>query len=168
MKTLKIAFLFLCVTGFAQTKVGTVDVDFVLSKMPDLAGVQKQVNDYGAKLEADLTKKYEEYNAMVEDYKATEITMTIAQKKVKQDTILSRENEIAEFQQNGNRLIGLQREQFLQPLYKKIGDALEKIAKAEGYTQILLRNNNIVYVDNRYDLTLSVLKELGIELKEGE
>ncbi len=168
MKYLKIIFLLICVSGFAQTKVGTIDVDFVLSKMPELTGVQKQVEDYGNGLEADLKKKMDAYQAEIERYKQDEGGLTINQRKVRQDSIIAMENDITKFQQNGNQLIVIKREEYMQPLYNKVGAALEKIAQAEGYTQVLLRNSDVVYIDNRFDLTIAVLRELGIEVKEGE
>lgn len=172
MKLIRITFLLLCTIGFAQTeggtKVGTIDIDYILSQMPEITDVAKQVEDYGKGLDADMQKKLDDYQALVKDYQDTEATLTIAQRKVKQDTIVARENDINRFQQNGQRLIALQREQFLQPLYKKIGDALEKLAKAQGYTQVLQRDATLVYIDNRFDLTLPVLKEMGIEPKEEE
>lgn len=167
-KLLKIAFLFLCVTGFAQSKVGTIDVDYIISQMPELSSVQKQIEDYGNGLDANLRKKLTEYQTAIDKYKTDEVSLTINQKKGRQDSILAMENDIQKFQQNGSQLIVLKQEEYLKPLYEKIGIALEKIAKAEGYTQVLMRNNDVVYIDNRFDLTLAVLKELGIEIKEEE
>lgn len=167
-KLLKIAFLFLCVTGFAQSKVGTIDVDYIISQMPELSSVQKQIEDYGNGLDSNLLKKLAEYQTAIDKYKTDEFSLTINQKKGRQDSIIAMENDIQKFQQNGNQLIVLKQEEYLKPLYEKIGIALEKIAKAEGYTQVLMRNNDVVYIDNRYDLTLAVLKELGIEIKEEE
>jgi len=167
-KLLKIAFLFLCVTGFAQSKVGTIDVDYIISQMPELSSVQKQIEDYGNGLDSNLLKKLAEYQSAIDKYKTDEFSLTINQKKGRQDSIIAMENDIQKFQQNGNQLIVLKQEEYLKPLYEKIGIALEKIAKAEGYTQVLMRNNDVVYIDNRYDLTLAVLKELGIEIKEEE
>ncbi|TDI69564.1 MAG: OmpH family outer membrane protein [Bacteroidetes bacterium] len=167
-KLLKIAFLFLCVTGFAQSKVGTIDVDYIISQMPELSSVQKQIEDYGNGLDSNLLKKLAEYQTAIDKYKTDEVSLTINQKKGRQDSIIAMENDIQKFQQNGNQLIVLKQEEYLKPLYEKIGIALEKIAKAEGYTQVLMRNNDVVYIDNRYDLTLAVLKELGIEIKEEE
>lgn len=167
-KLLKIAFLFLCVTGFAQSKVGTIDVDYIISQMPELSSVQKQIEDYGNGLDSNLLKKIAEYQTAIDKYKTDEVSLTINQKKGRQDSIIAMENDIQKFQQNGNQLIVLKQEEYLKPLYEKIGIALEKIAKAEGYTQVLMRNNDVVYIDSRYDLTLAVLKELGIEIKEEE
>jgi len=168
MKLLKFTFLFLCVTGFAQTKVGSIDVDYVISQMPELTGVQKQVEDYGKELDSDLQSQLLAYQGAIEKYKLDEVTLTINEKKVRQDSILVMENDINKFRQNGNQLIVLKQEEYLKPLYEKVGIALEKVAAAGGYTQVFTRNNNLVYVDNRFDLTIMVLKELGIEYKEEE
>ncbi len=173
MKWIRITFLLLTAVGFAQTegvtKVGTIDIDYVLSQMPEIADVAKQVEEYGKGLDVTLKEKLDEYEALVKDYTDNEVTLTVAQRKARQDTILARENDIQRFQQNGQRLIAVQREQFLQPLYKKIGDALEKLAQEQGFTQVLQRDATLVYIDNRFDLTLPVLKAMGIEPKqEGE
>lgn len=169
MNYLKILFLFIGITAFAQeSKVGTIDVDFVLSKMPELEGVQKQVDDYRKGLEDQLNKKVQDLEAQVKVYKENEASFTILQKQQKQDSLLVMENEIGKFRQNGNQLIMLKQEEYMQPLYNKVGEALEKVAQAGGYTQVLLRNNDVVYVDNRFDLTIAVLKEMGIEVKPEE
>ena len=59
MKYFKILFLLIGISAFSQeTKVGTIDIDFVLSKMPELEGVQKQVQDYKKGLEDEFEKLY--------------------------------------------------------------------------------------------------------------
>ncbi len=174
MKLLKFALLFVCITGFAQTtdtaqtKLGTVDIDFIISQMPELADVQKQVEDYGKSLDEDLQTKIDAYQAAIDKYTKDEPTLTIAQKKTAQEEILKMESDIQKFQQNGSQLIVLKQDEYLQPLYAKVGTALEKVAKDGGYTQVITRNKDVVFVDNRFDLTIAVLSELGIEYKEGE
>jgi len=163
MKTIKFLFLFLSITSFAQSKVGTIDIDFIISKMPELPTMQKDVETYGKGLEADLAKKYDAYNVLVEDYKAGESGFTPEVKLQKQQAITEAENDITKFQQNGTKLVGIKRDELLRPVYKKIGDALEKLAQAEGYTQVFQIDNTLVYIDSNYDLTIMVLKELGIE-----
>ena len=173
MKWITMTFLMLTAVSFAQTegatKVGTIDIDYILSQMPEINDVAKQVEEYGKGLDAQLKKKYDEYQALLKDFTDNRISLTVAQQKTRQDTLLARETDINRFQQNGQRLIALQREEYLQPLYKKIGDALEQLAQEQGYTQVLQRDATLVYIDNRHDLTLAVLKAMGIEPKqEGE
>ena len=58
MRYVMIAVLLIGFNGIAQqTKVGTIDVDFILSKMPELEVVQKGVEDYGNSLQVDLDAK---------------------------------------------------------------------------------------------------------------
>ncbi|PKA82066.1 periplasmic chaperone for outer membrane proteins Skp [Ulvibacter sp. MAR_2010_11] len=166
MKLVKLVFLFISVTAFSQSKVGTIDVDFVLSKMPELPALQKQIEDYGKQLDVDFNKKMEVYNALVTAYTAEEQGLTIAQKKTKQDEILKAEDEVNLFQQNGTKLLNIRRDELVRPLYQKIGVSLEKIAKAEAFTQVLELDERVVYVDHNYDLTIKVLADLGISIEE--
>lgn len=166
MKLFKYFLLLVCVSGFAQTKTGTVDVDFILSKMPEITAVQEGINVYGKSLDDDLSKKMTTYNELIETYKAEENTFTIVVKQAKQDEIVAMEDDIAKFRQNGTKLVNIRRDDLLRPLYTKIGASLEKLAKADGYTQILQLNNQVVYFDDTYDITLKVIADLGIVLKE--
>lgn len=168
MRITTILLLFISFTAVSQSKVGTVDIDFILSKMPELPEVQKQIEEYGKELDAEFNKNLESYNTMVEEYTEGEIAFTIAQRKSKQEEIVNAENELNKFQQNGSKLINLKRDELLRPLYQKIGVSLEKIAAAEGYTQVLQLDNSVVYADNNYDITLLILSDLGIKIEESE
>lgn len=168
MKISTILFLFITITGVSQSKVGTVDVDFILSNMTELPAIQKQIEEYGKELDVEFNKNLEAYNALVKEYTDGEVGFTIAQKKTKQEEIVNSENELNKFQQNGSKLINLRRDELLRPLYQKIGASLEKIAAAEGYTQILQLDNIVVYADNSYDITLTILKDLGITIEESK
>jgi len=166
MKSLNLLFLFLCVSGFAQTKVGTIDVDFILSKMPELPTVQTQVEEYAKGLDADFEKKMAAYNTLVDTYQKEEAMYTLLQKQEKQKEIIAMEDDLEKFQKNGSQLIVIRQDELLRPLYKKIGTAMEKVAQEGSYTQVLQMNENVVYIDKNFDITVAVLKELGITLPE--
>ncbi|MFL1896929.1 OmpH family outer membrane protein [Aquimarina sp. 2-A2] len=167
----KIALLVLIfLTGFqinAQSKVGTIDSEFILSKMPELTKVQEDLNAYNKKLEGDLKVKVDEYQAKIEAYKTQAETYSDPMKKTKQEEIITLENDIAKFRQNGSKLFQIKQNQLLQPLYQKIGKTLEDIAKAEGYSQVLtITSSGLAYIDPKFDLTKSVMTKLGIKTEE--
>lgn len=168
MKFLKFAILFIGLTSFAQSKVGTVDIDYILSQMPELKTVQEQVETYGKKLDGDLSKKVDGYKVLADEYKTGEKTFTDVQKKEKQTALITLETDIQKFQQNGTKLMEIRRNEFLKPLYTKIGLALDKVAKEGNYTQVLQTNNDIVYLDPELDLTLSIIQSMGIVIKKEE
>ncbi|WP_459212301.1 OmpH/Skp family outer membrane protein [Aquimarina rhabdastrellae] len=163
---LSIAFVCISILSFAQTKTGTFDTDFVLSKMPELAKVQEDLKAYNTTLEADLKAKVDAYQALIKEYQAKEATLNDADKKTKQQEILTAESDIAKFRQNGAGLVQLKQEELLRPLYQKIGAALNEIAKAQGYSQVFTIGNNLAYIDPKFDLTEAVLTKLGIKLEK--
>ena len=74
------------------------------------------------------------------------------------------EQEIGNFRKNGPKLLQLQRDENMRPLYKKLSEVIAEVAKANGYTQILTTNRNeFAYLDERFDITKLVLEKLGIK-----
>ncbi|OAD90341.1 hypothetical protein A7A78_06310 [Aequorivita soesokkakensis] len=168
MKFLKIAIFFIGIATFAQSKVGAVDVEYILSKMPEMTTVKTQLEAYGGQLDVDLNKKIDEYKKLAEEYKKGEATFTAEQKKEKQTALIDLDKDIQKFQQNGAKLMEIKQNEYLQPLYKKIGEALDKVAKAQNYTQVMQTTTDLVYLDPNYDLTVPILTELGITITAEE
>jgi outer membrane protein len=101
---------------------------------------------------------------LVDSYQQNESTYTEAIKKEKQSEIIALENDIKQFQQNSNKLIQLKQDELIQPLYQIIGDALNAVSKEEKFTQVFTINNNIVYLDPKMDLTIKVMKKMGLPI----
>lgn len=159
--------LFVSVQVIAQSKVGTIDSEFILSKMPELVKVQEDLKAYSTKLELELKAKVDDYQAKIKAYEAGVANMTDPMKKTKQDEIVNLENDINKYRRNGSQLVQIERNRLLNPLYQKIGKALEEIAKAEGYSQVIITsgNNKIGYMDPKFDVTNAVMTKLGIPLE---
>ncbi|TSE06066.1 MULTISPECIES: OmpH family outer membrane protein [Aquimarina] len=153
----------------AQAKTGTIDSEYILSQMPELTKVQEDLKAYNGKIEAELKLKIDEYQAKVKDYQEKVASFTEPMKKTKQDEIITLENDIAKIRQNGAKLVQLEQNRLLQPLYEKIGKALEEIAKAEKYTQVFtITSSGLAYIDSNYDLTKKVMTKLGIKIEEAK
>ena len=153
----------------AQSKTGTIDSEYILSQMPELAKVEEDLKTYNKKLEDELKVKVDNYQAKVKEYQEKVASFTDPMKKTKQEEIINMENEIAKFRQNGAQLVQIEQNRLLQPLYQKIGQALEEVAKAEKYTQVFtITTSGLAYVDPNYDLTKKVAAKLGINLEAGK
>jgi len=150
----------------AQSKIGTIEIEFIVSKMPILTQVEKDLTAYNTELEAQNDQKLIDYQKQFDVYKQNENTYTEAVKKTKQGELIAAENDIKKFQNNAGKLIQIRQDDLMRPLYQLIGDAIEKVAKEESYTQILKIDNTIVYIDQNYDITLKVMTKMGIPLPE--
>jgi len=169
-KMILIAFVALfSATTFAQTtKVGTVNVDYILSQMPELTTAQEALKVYNQDLEKQLADKLTNYDKVYTAAEAGFTAMTDAEKKAKQDELSTLENDIAKFRNNGTQLVQLKQDELLQPLYQKIGENVTLIAKELAYTQVLTigNNNNLAFADPAFDITLQVLAKMGITVKQ--
>lgn len=162
MKYIKLFVLFITITATAQTKVGYVNVDLIIAKMPEFTEVQKNVSEYGKKMDVDYNAKMSEYNTLIQNYESGVTSFTEAEKKLKQQEIITLEEEIAKFRENGATMISLRRDQEMQPLYLKIYQAIETIAKTQGYTVVNQINESLVYLDPAFDITKVVLEKMGL------
>lgn len=160
-----IAFLLTAVVS-AQTKVGTINTEYIVSKMPEFKDVQKKLETYGKTLDTGLKEKFDEYQAKVKDYTEKEATYTDALKELKQKDILKLEEDIQKLRTNSSKLLQVRQDELLRPLYNKIGVEVEKIVQADGFTHVFNENNSLIYIDPKFDITIKVMKNLGISIEE--
>jgi len=164
--SLSIAFMLFSINMIAQSKVGTVNVNEILSKLPELTTVETSVVAYNSELEKTLNEKVAIYKTKLEAYKKNATTYSDVMKKTMGEELYGLENDIKKFQQNGIQLTQLKRDDLLRPLYKKISDMIAVVAKEQNYTQILtVDGNEFAYVDEKFDITTTVKTKLGILTK---
>lgn len=156
------------ISAIAQSKVGTVDVEFIVGNMTvELENVQAGLKTYEDELSVDLKEKMSDYEAKYKAYQAAEATMSDADKKAKQDEILAIENDIVKYRQNGSQLLSIRRDELMAPVYQKIGVALDAEAKAQGYSQIMDTGSGaLTYADPNFDITEAVMKRMGVTVKQ--
>lgn len=155
----------------AQSKVGTINTEFIISQMPELKEVQSQMEAYNKELGQKIQNKYTEYQELVQKFEEEKDSLNEVVRKIRENEIYDMEQNINKLQQNSQKLARVKRDELMRPLYEKIGTAIEKVVQEQGYTQIFNENNGLVYGSPEDDLTEEVLDEMGIEVKkpqEGE
>lgn len=163
--TLLLAIILSSFSVNAQTKLGTVDSEYILSLMPELETVTIRMKSYGAKLDSTFNIKVKEYDAKVDAYNKAEKTLSAAEKKTKYDELVALDQDLNKFRQNGATLMELRKDDLYKPLYNKMAEVIDVVAKENGYTQILtVSGNQFAYIDVKFDITDLVLKKLGIAI----
>ncbi len=163
-KILSIFLVFFSMATVGQTKLGSVNSNYILSLMPEAMEVLKKTQAYGKKLDSAFSTKLDEYKKKVDTYKKEEKTLGLLAKKTAEKEILDMEVSIKKYQENGTKLLELKQEELMRPLYKKVRTAIEQIAKSRGYTQILTTTgNDFAYIDPKHDITELVIKKLNLK-----
>ncbi len=168
MKQFSIGLLLLFV-GFAaqaQSKVGTIDAEYILAQMPESTSINKQLEDYNKELQGELQNNINQYQTLVKEYQASTDSLTDASRKEKESKIMELENDIKNFRQKASVMIQMKRNELTGPLYEKIDVALKKVIADEGYTQIFHASaSDLAYSRPEDDITDKVMKIMGVTPK---
>ena len=93
MKHLLLSLLFVFSAVSAQeSKVGTIDIDYILGLMPELSAVQEQVTAYQTELSEGYAEKLSTYEKALQNYRDNESLLTLMQKKTKEDSLMVMQN----------------------------------------------------------------------------
>ena len=78
----------------AQSKVGTIDAEYILEQMPEIATVEEGVKTYNNKLQADVQASITIYEELLASYQTHTSKFTPVEKSAKESEIISNENDI--------------------------------------------------------------------------
>ncbi|MCO6500511.1 MAG: OmpH family outer membrane protein [Vicingus serpentipes] len=150
---------------FAQKspKIGHINSNDLLTAMPERATVQKELEDHANQLRATLDAMRKEYETKVTEFQSKQDVMTdiIKQTKIKEITDL--EKRITEFQQTAEEDLQKKEQSLLQPIIDKAKDAINAVAKENGYTYVLDSSVGVVlYSVESDDILPMVKKKLAI------
>lgn len=160
-------YLLISTTIFSQNKLGTIDSDYIINLMPEAKIVVERAQNYGAKLDSSFSIKMKEFQTKLTDFREKEKEMGELMKKTIMNELAAMEQDIKQYQNNGSQLMQLKQNELMRPLYKKLNNAINEVAKSEGYTQVLTTNGNqFAYIDENFDITKKVLQKLGIKEPE--
>ncbi len=152
----------------AQTqKIGHMDMQYVLSAMPEMKQVQSQLKTLQGQLEKQAEAKQKDFEEKYNKY-VTEGSQMAEAVRIDIEKDLSQMQQSAqEFAANAQQTLQKKEQQLMQPVYDKIGDAINEVAKEGGYAYIINAGvpglDVLYYADPANDASNAVLKKMGIE-----
>lgn len=154
-------------SAMAQSKIGTIDAEYILNQMPEMTGVNEGIQTYNQELQKELETNVAKYETLVKDYQANNTTFSEEDKKAKESEIIGLENDIKGFRQKAGVMMQMKRNELTQPLYEKINAAMLEVVNDENFTQIFhAGGTSLAFSAEEFDITMKVLKKLGIAVKE--
>ena len=151
-------------TTSAQTKIGYISVENVLSLMPEVSKFDSILSRYQADSinpqYASLIQTYQYKDSM---YKDTLKPPPPAVKKQLEEELPQLINTIQNWQQIVNQAMEAKQNELLAPLYRKIYDAIRAVAKEKGYTHVLNKESLLVAPDAD-DMVAAVAAKLKLSL----
>jgi outer membrane protein len=143
----------------AQAKIAHVDVNELMTKMPEILDAQKQLQKLGETYSADYNTMVQEYQAKIKKYDGEAATQTDAINQTRQGEVQDMAKRIGEFQENAQKDLQKKESDMMKPILDKVKAAISKVGKAKGY-QYVLNTADLLLTDGP-DLTADVKKDLG-------
>lgn len=162
-KFLLLAAIALPMLASAQTlKVGLVDTNEIIGKMPETTAAQNTLNEAQKKYQAELQRIDEEFQRQYEELqnmKEDELP-AIKERKVRQLQETQQKGEA--FQQQVIQDLQKQQDELMAPVVQKVRNAIESVGKENGYTLIQEMAGTIYYSAPVEDITPLVKTKLGL------
>lgn len=147
----------------AQTKYGYISTQELISVMPEAGKADTTLSQLREALVQNLRDKESTLQAGIDKFNKDSATLSAAVKEVKRTDLQKMYQELAGEEQRIQQNLQERQQQLMGPIYKKAMDAIQGIAKENGYSYIFERESVLVAPPGDNVLPL-VAKKLNIKL----
>lgn len=158
------ALLFPMLASAQTLKIGLVDQNEIVAKMPDTAAAQKQLEDVSKKYDEEYNKLQEEMKRLLDDLRAMKEDELPAIKERKEREFTDYQQKLQQFEQQAMADLQKMQADLMNPVIQKVRAAIEAVGKEGGYSLIQDKNPQItIYFEAPVvDITADVKAKLGI------
>jgi outer membrane protein len=162
----KISFLvllsFFVLAGTAQN-LAYVNTQMILSEMPEVKQANSNLETFRNQLINLGQMRIEAFQKKYQELELKQQRGELSPKQLEEETakLKKDEEEIMRFEQDSQRRIREKNEELFQPILKKVQDAIDEVAKEEGYAYVFDSGSGfILYADESTDITAKVLEKM--------
>ena len=165
-----VSFLLLtsiCTWAQSPQKIGHADWEYIFSQMPEYKQIENELGIFEAQLQNQLKLKSQELEAKYKTYTNLPATSPEAIKKDKESELTYLQQNLQKFQQDAQASMQKKQSELINPVFVKVGKAIEEVAVENGYAyiinpQMLGGGDVLLYTNEKYNISELVLKKLGI------
>ncbi len=164
MKKLSVLFaavmMFVTVGTVSAQKVASMDYEAVLSAMPETKKMTTDLDAFSKTKGDELNKQAEAFQKEVQQYQVEGAKLTEAQRNAKEAELQKKQQNLQQLQQTAQNDLATRRDTAVKPIIEKLNNAVEKVAKANGF-DFIIDSTALIYKAGP-DATALVKKELGL------
>lgn len=163
------AFLLLfSIPSFAQLKIGYVDSNTIMDKLPDAQDARQKLDALVREWQAELNKKEAQWKSKYDDYEKRKLIMTDQTRSEMETELMNMEKEISDYREKKfgtNGELFQKQDELMKPVQNKIFNAIQDIAQDEDLDFVFDRSGDVMllYAKEEYDITNKVLDKLKLE-----
>ena len=148
-------------------KIGYAETDYIMSQLPEFKKLDSELKTHYSQLENEMKLKYEEFQAKMKSFEAMPASTPDAIKTDRRHELTTLQQSLEKFKNDAQTSYQKKQNDLLDPVYKRIGNAIEQVAKENGFTFIInhrFDNEGQVLLswDEKFNISDLVLKKLGV------
>lgn len=168
-------FLFLFIFSIAakaqQLKIGYVDPQEIITKMPEMKAVQQRLQNFVADKKAAIAAKQTAFQTAISEYQQKMSVLSAEAKTAKETELGQMRTDLQTAQQEAAQALQQKQQELVQPLMDSINNAIKAVAKEQGLDYVFNTVTSqgdfiILYASDefqqKYDITDEVMAKLGI------
>ncbi|GAB2684299.1 hypothetical protein GCM10027037_01760 [Mucilaginibacter koreensis] len=155
----------LFVAGFANAqKIGYVNTNELMQTMPEVKGIQTQINTFQKSYVDQLNSMQTEFQKKAEAYQKGQATMNDAAKTAAESELQDFQKRMQDFNNDASQKVQAKGQELMKPVADKVRGAITAVAKEKGYAYVLDESNVDLIVKPAADnMQPAVKAKLGIK-----
>lgn len=162
IKKIGLLLVFLAFAYGNAQKIGVVDTNYILSKLPQYRDAETRLNDQITKWETEIQTMQKDYESKKEMYENERVLLVGEQLKQRDTELKELDKKLktlitARFGTDGE--VNKARAALTKPFQDQIWNAIKTVVEKNGLGIVLDKSNNnsVIFLEKRYDYTDKVL-----------
>ena len=162
-----VVVLALCgiVQMYAQ-KYALIDMEYITKNIPEYQQKQAQIEADSKKYQSEVEALGKQAKTLYENYQKSAAKLSQAQRTARETEIVNKEKQMKELGQKyfgPQGVIAQAHQNLMQPLQRKVYEAVKAISESRGYTMVIDRasDNSIIFASPSIDISDVVLRQMG-------
>jgi len=164
-KLIAVAVMALVMYGAsAQTKIGFIDTDELISVMPEAAKVDSELKEFQASLVQQGQDMGKDADERAQQFVKDSLKMTPTMREIKRNEILGLYQNVQNWNQTAQERYNAKAQEKIAPIRTRAFDAIKAVAKEKGYSYVLDASTSVLLVSPPSDDLMPFVKaKLGIK-----
>lgn len=154
-----------------ELKIGYVDPNSILAKMPEMAAVDRKLKNFMEKKQKEFAEKEAGFRDMMTAYEQKKAVISEDARNKEENKLNQLRQELLQFDQQYQQEMQQKQAEFVGPLYKQIQEAITAVAKENKLTYVFNTVTStgdfiLLYASDeaqqKYNITEKVIAKLGM------
>lgn len=154
-----------------QERIGYVNPQAILQKMPELKAVQQRLQNFIEKKQDELDQKQQDVNQQITQFQEDQADLSQEARQKEQARLGQLQADLQQAERQAQQEIQAKQQELVSPLYQEINNSISSVAEEMNLSYVLNTATStgdviILYASpeaqQKYDITDEVMADLGI------